>query len=292
MITKVFYITGTSSGFGRELVLDLASRGHKVIATALSTDWIEDFAKLDNVKTQKVDVTDSPTILQQKVEEAITFFGKIDVLVNNAGFSQTGCLEELSDGELRKSFDTNFFGPVNLTKAILPHFRSTETESLICTVTSMCGIVSFPMAGAYASTKFALEGYFEGLSSEMKMVQAPVRVLCIAPGGFKTELIDNTKKPQNILDVYSPARVYMDSLLKNMHATGGIPKIGAKLMIDAMLQEGSAEGKEIPLRVPIGSDGVDIPLDKFKSQAEAYESWRSFAAEADSAMDGCNTNCN
>lgn len=281
MSAKVFYITGTSSGFGRELALDLASRGHNVIATALSIDWIEDLAKLDNVKTQQVDVTDSPTILQQKVKEAIKFFGKIDVLFNNAGLIQNGCLEELDDAEIRNLFDVNVFGNINLTRAILPYFRSTETESMICTVTSMGGTVSIGGCSAYCASKFALEGFFEGLSGELNSSQLPIKVLCISPGGFRTNLYSNAKSPKNTIDAYKPATEIMNDLCKQFSTAGGMPKVGAKLMADAMLKEGSAEGREIPLRLPIGSDSVKFTLDKFKRESEMYEAWRSFAAEAD-----------
>ncbi|TIB39160.1 hypothetical protein E3P86_01243 [Wallemia ichthyophaga] len=281
MSTKVFYITGTSSGFGRDLVLDLNQRGHKVIATARSLHKIEDLAKLDNVKIQQLDVTDKPAILQQKVDEAITFFGKIDALVNNAGYSQTGCFEELTDAEIRKVYDTNVFGTVNLTKAILPHFRSTETESTICTITSLGGTVSFPVCSAYTSSKFALEGFFEALDGELKMSQQPVKVLIVAPGAFRTEFMGNIQKSKEGIDAYKPVKDYIDTSFKQFSVTGGVPKIGAKLMADAMLKEGSAEGKEIPLRLPIGSDAAKYMLDKFKRESEVCEAWKPYAAEAD-----------
>lgn len=279
-MSKVFYITGTSSGFGRDLVLDLVNRGHKVIATARSLQKIEDLAQLSNVKIQQLDITDTE-ILQKKVEEAISYFGYIDVLVNNAGYSQTGCFEELTDAEIRKQYDTNVFGTVNLTRAILPHFRSTKTESTICTVTSMGGTVSFGTCSAYTSSKFALEGFFEGLDLELKTSQLPIKVLIVAPGAFRSAFISNIQKPQRDIDAYKPVKDYVGEFFSKIDTTGGDCRIGAKLMADALLKEGFAEGKEIPLRLPIGSDAVNLPVDKFKRESEVYEAWRPFASESD-----------
>lgn len=280
-MSKVIYITGTSSGFGRDLVLDLVNRGHKVIATARSLNKIEDLTKLDNVKIQQLDVTESTESLQKKLNEAITFFGQIDILVNNAGYAQSGCFEELTDAEIRKQFDTNVFGTVNLSRIFLQYFRSKKTESTICTVTSVGGTVSFPTSSAYASSKFALEGFFEGLDIELKVSQVPVKVLIIAPGAFKTDFVGNMIKSQGDIGVYKPVKDYIAEFFKHVETAGGSSPIGAKLMADALLKEGFAEGKDIPLRLPIGSDAVNFSLDKFKKESEIYEAWRPFAAASD-----------
>ncbi|TIA91138.1 hypothetical protein E3P99_01204 [Wallemia hederae] len=280
-MSTVFYITGTSSGFGRELVLDLVNRGHKVIATARSLHKISDLAGHSNVRTQELDLTSAPDVLEKKVAEAITLFGHIDVLVNNAGYSQTGCFEEVSDAEVRKQYDTNVFGTVSLTRAFLPYFRSTPSESTICTVTSVGGTVGFGACSAYTSTKFALEGFFEGLNLEVTMSQLPIKVLIIAPGAFRTDFIGNVQKSEKSLDVYKPIKDFVGSFFDQIDTTGGDCKIGAKLMADALLKEGFAKDKDIPLRLPIGSDAVNLPLDKFKRESKVYEEWRPFAAESD-----------
>ena len=282
MSQQVVYITGTSSGFGRDLVHQLASCGHKVIATARSLSKIEDLAKLENVKIQQLDVTDTVDNLKKKVDEAITFFGKIDILVNNAGYGLIGCFEELSETEIKQQFDTNFFGTVNLTQIFLPYFRSTKTESIVSTVTSMGGSVAFPEMGAYVSTKFALEGFYEALDQEVKVSQLPIRVLLLAPGAFKTNIGANTKKSERAIDDYQPAKDQLAEFFKSIENDGGSSAIGAKLMADALLGEGFAKGKQVPLRLPIGSDAVNITLDKFKKETEVYEAWRPFASESDS----------
>ncbi|TIC21062.1 NAD(P)-binding protein [Wallemia mellicola] len=280
--SQVFYITGTSSGFGRELALILSQRGHKVIATARTISKIEDLGKVDNIKIQQLDVTDSFDTLQKKVEEAISFFGTVDVLVNNAGYSQTGCFEELTDGEIRKQYDTNVFGTVNLTRVFLPYFRSTEKESIICTITSAGGLVSFPTSAAYTSTKFALEGFFEGLDGELKASNLPIRVLIIEPGGYKTNFIGNIIKSENQIDVYNPIKEQIHQLFTEYDTTtGGNALIGSKLIADALLKQGFAAGKDIPLRLPIGSDCINWSVEKFKKTVDIFEEWRPFAAESD-----------
>ncbi|TIA83426.1 hypothetical protein E3P99_04136 [Wallemia hederae] len=281
MSKQVVYITGTSSGFGRDLVHQLADRGHKVIATARSLSKIEDLAKLENVKTQQLDVTDTVDNLKKKVDEAITFFGKIDILVNNAGHGLIGCFEESSELEIKQQFDTNFFGTVNLTQIFLKYFRSTKTQSIISTVTSMGGSVAFPTLGAYVSTKFALEGFYEALDQEVKVSQLPIKVLILAPGAFKTNIVANNKKAERVIDDYQPIKDKMEQFFKSVESDGGSSAIGAKLMADAMLGEGFAKGKEVPLRLPIASDAVNITLDKFKKETEVYEAWRPFASESD-----------
>ncbi|TIA87059.1 hypothetical protein E3P99_03422 [Wallemia hederae] len=280
-MSKVFYITGSSSGLGEDLVRNLSSRGHQVIATARSITKIEHLKQLSNVRVQQLDISDSTETLKQKVDEAISFFGRIDVLVNNAGYGQSGCFEEVSMDEIRKQFETNVFGTVNLTQVFLPYFRSTATESKICTVTSGAGTVAFPTSTAYSASKFALEGFFENLDAELRASQIPVQVLIVAPGVFKTNFVDNMVKPDAEIGAYADLKHKINTFLQGISESGGDCSIGAKLIADALLGEGFAEGKTVPLRLPIGSDSVAQLVGKYRRELEVTEAWKPFAAESD-----------
>ncbi|TIB93262.1 hypothetical protein E3Q19_01393 [Wallemia mellicola] len=230
---------------------------------------------------QQLDVTDSPDIIEKKVKEAINFFGRVDVLVNNAGYSQAGCFEELTDEEIRKQFDTNVFGPVKLTKAFLPYFRSTQTESVICAISSAVGITALPLISAYSSSKFALEGFFEGLDGEIRGSDLPIRVSIIEPGMFKTDFISNVQKAQTQIGQYDSLRQQSMTRMVETLSKAGDAAIGAKLIADALLKEGFAANKDIPLRLPIGTDSVETSVSKFKQTSDIFSEWRPFAAESD-----------
>lgn len=174
---QVWFITGASRGFGRALVEDLLQRGDKVVATMRKTENISFHTSSENLLILPLDVTDE---MQSKeaAKKAVDYFGRIDVLVNNAGFGVMGAIEEITDIEARKTYDTNVFGLLNVTRAVLPYLRK-ERSGHIMNISSVGGLVGLSAWGIYGSTKFAVEGISEALSHEV--AHLGIKVTSVAP---------------------------------------------------------------------------------------------------------------
>lgn len=182
---KVWLITGSSSGFGRSLTEAVLKNGDRVIATARKPEQLNDLVKQypELLHTVRLDVTNLQEV-QAAIESALNAYGRIDVLVNNAGYGAVGVVEEVSDDETRRQFDTNFFGVLNVTRAVLPTMRE-QRSGHILNISSVGGVVSFSGAGIYCATKFALEGVSEALAQEVKPLG--IKVTIIEPGAFRTD---------------------------------------------------------------------------------------------------------
>src|SRR5688572_21937909 len=180
---KVWFITGTSSGFGRELALEALARGDSVVATSRDPGVLDDLARRapERVLSLRLDVTKASEI-RSAVTAAYERFGVVDVLVNNAGYSIVGAVEETDEAELRSALETMFFGAVALTRAVLPRMRERKTGSIV-QITSVGGLTTAPGFGAYCAAKHALEALSESLAAEV----APhgIRVLIVEPGAFR-----------------------------------------------------------------------------------------------------------
>jgi NAD(P)-dependent dehydrogenase (short-subunit alcohol dehydrogenase family) len=184
---RIWLITGATSGFGRALTEAAVSVGHTVIGAARTPDRLDDLVSAypDQVLPVQLDVTDTRRDLQV-VADVVARYGRIDVLVNNAGRTQVGALEETTEQELRALFDLHFFGPAALTRAVLPHMRR-QGSGAVVQMSSVGGQVTAPGFSAYCATKFALEGMTEALSQE---VDFGVRFLIVEPGAFRTGLFN------------------------------------------------------------------------------------------------------
>src|SRR4051812_7357273 len=181
---KTWFITGASSGFGTAFAEHALERGDNVVATARNPARLEALVARApaRVLALKLDVTNAATI-QPAVDAALRRFGHIDYLFNNAGFGLVGAIEETSDAELRAVLDTNFFGAVAVTRAVLPAMRARRSGAIV-NVSSMGGQMSFEGVGAYSASKFALEGMSEALALEVKPFG--IKVLIVEPGSFRT----------------------------------------------------------------------------------------------------------
>ncbi len=201
---KVYWITGASSGIGEALAYELAKPGNALILSARSAD------KLDAIKEKigkRADVTILPfdladiNIIPTQVEKALSCFGYIDVLVNNAGFSQRSPAMETSESVERAIMELNYFAPVALSKAVIPHFRERKSGHIVV-ISSIAGKFGFTLRSSYAAAKHALHGYFEALRLEMKDV--PVYVTMVCPGRVRTNISFNARKgdgtSHNVLD--------------------------------------------------------------------------------------------
>jgi NAD(P)-dependent dehydrogenase (short-subunit alcohol dehydrogenase family) len=180
---NIVLITGCSTGIGKSTALYFANKGWNVIATMRQPETSTDFKALPNVLVTRLDVQE-PASIRAAIDAGIGRFGSIDVLVNNAGYSLFGVFETISDEKVREQFEVNVFGVMNMTRAILPHFRQNK-HGLILNISSGAGVFTLPMISLYCSSKFALEGFSEGLSYELASQNITVKI--IEPGGVSTD---------------------------------------------------------------------------------------------------------
>jgi NAD(P)-dependent dehydrogenase (short-subunit alcohol dehydrogenase family) len=264
---KVWFVTGTSSGFGRNLVEEAAARGDKVVATARNPSALEDLVRLapERVLALKLDVTKSEDI-QSALQAAYDRFGAIDVLVNNAGFSIVGGVEETSEEELRATLETMFFGAAALTRAVLPGMRERKAGTIV-QITSVGGLTTAPGFGAYCAAKHALEAYSEALSAEV--AKLGIRVLIVEPGAFRTSLFGSAFRTMPELPAYAetvgPTRKYV---VESAGKQPGDPVKAARAIADAV-----AAGAPT-LRLPLGADAISFiraKLDQVASDIERTE---------------------
>ena len=268
--SKVWFVTGTSSGFGRNLVEEAVGRGDKVVATARDPRALEDLVRLapERVLALKLDVT-KPEQIQSAVQAAHERFGAIDVLVNNAGFSIVGGVEETSDEELRSTMETMFFGAAALTRAVLPRMRERKTGSIV-QITSVGGLITAPGFGAYCAAKHALEAYSEALSAEV--AKLGIRVLIVEPGAFRTSLFGAAFRTMPELPAYAetvgPTRKYV---VESAGKQPGDPAKAVRAIADAV-----AAGAPT-LRLPLGADAVSSIRDKLAQVASDLERTENIA---------------
>jgi NAD(P)-dependent dehydrogenase (short-subunit alcohol dehydrogenase family) len=245
---RVWFITGASSGFGRAIADAALKRGDGVAASARSADALADLAGDDRVEPIALDVTDAPQ-RDAAIAGAIERFGRIDVLVNNAGRTQVGAVEETTNEELRYLFELHFFGPAALTRAVLPHMRS-QGGGAIVQMSSVGGQVTAPGFGAYCATKFALEGLTETLHDEV--AGFGVRTLIVEPGAFRTGLFRPTAAYESAAmdeyaDVVGPTRDYVHD---NHGAQPGDPAKAAAAILTVL------DADDPPLRLVLGADAI------------------------------------
>ncbi|MFF7603409.1 oxidoreductase [Streptomyces mirabilis] len=248
--TKVWFITGTSTGLGRALAHEVIADGDRLVATARDTSTLDDLVALapDRVRALPLDVTD-PTAVRLAVDTALKEFGRIDVLVNNAGYALRGALEELSDTELRRQFDTNVFGALDVTRAALPALRA-QRSGCIVQMSSVGGVMATLGGTAYAGTKFALEGLSEGLATEV--AHLGIHVLIVEPGPFRTDFTGRSVRWADPIDDYRSALDPAKEQFLAMHGTQpGDPTRAARAIITATQME------KPPLRLPLGANAVD-----------------------------------
>lgn len=197
---KTILITGASSGIGRDAAKLFQQKGWNVIATMRSPEKEQELNKLDNVLVTKLDVQDLSSITAA-IEQSITRFGHIDALVNNAGYALVGVFESATREQIRKQFDVNLFGLIDVTQAILPHFRSRGSGTII-NISSMGGQITFPFGGLYHSTKFAVEGLSESLAHELQPLGIAVKL--VEPGSIATNFRGAVDMIKNDIAAYDP----------------------------------------------------------------------------------------
>ncbi|HEY3930051.1 MAG TPA: SDR family oxidoreductase [Candidatus Koribacter sp.] len=225
MSQKVAVITGSSSGFGLLTAVELAAAGYRVVATMRNLDrrsFLDDALRKRNASTnvdiRQLDIAHTATV-QPVIDKILADYGRVDVLVNNAGFAMAGFLEDVSLDELRRQFETNFFGHVGVTKAALPAMRRQRSGHIIM-VTSIGGRCASPVIGSYAASKFALEGWSEALRIEMQPLG--VQVVLVEPGAYATDIWERNAQVTPVqMDPNSPNHArglrFSEYALKQVH---------------------------------------------------------------------------
>ncbi|NRG42633.1 SDR family oxidoreductase [Rathayibacter sp. VKM Ac-2835] len=266
--SKVWLITGSSRGMGTEFARRALEVGHRVIATGRNADRVRDaLGEHENLLPVSLDATD-PASIETAVQSGIDRFGRIDVLLNNAGNFQTGFFEQLTDAQIRGEMDTNFFGALNVTRAVLPLLRA-QGSGQIVTVTSTAGVVGYPFGSAYAASKFALEGWMEALHAEVEPFGITTTI--VEPGMFRTKLLtegESTLWPELTIDVYTEQTEQLKGMWRNLD--GKQPGDPAKLAT-SLVQ--ILDLPEPPERWVAGDDSIEGVIQKGKqliTQANAH----------------------
>jgi NAD(P)-dependent dehydrogenase (short-subunit alcohol dehydrogenase family) len=274
-MSKVWFITGAGRGMGVDIAKAALEAGYKVVATGRNTGKvIQAIGESPDLLVVKLDVT-NPTEAEAAVKAAVDRFGRIDVLVNNAGNFYAGFFEEITPEDFRSQIETNLFGPVNVTRAVLPVMRA-QRSGLVVTISSTAGISAQEFVSAYAASKFAVEGWIESLTPEV----APfgIRTMLVEPGFFRTELLteESTNYPEPSIEDYAEKTRQTVTAWKGMNGLqGGDPAKLAKALIQLASQD------EPPLRWAAGADAIATFEKKARdllAQADAYRELSSSLA--------------
>ncbi|HTK02520.1 MAG TPA: oxidoreductase [Bordetella sp.] len=273
--TPVWFITGCSTGFGRALALAVIARGWPVVATARDKSRIADLAEQapDRVLALDLDVTDASAI-ETAVRAAQDRFGRIDVLVNNAGYGYQSTVEEGVEAEIRAQFDANVFGLFAMTRAVLPGMRE-RRQGHVINITSVAGLVGFQGSAYYAASKHAVEGFSDALAAE----GAPlgIQVTCVEPGPFRTDWAGRSLRqtPTRIADYADSSAKRMQATRENSGKQAGDPDRAAQAIIHI------TEVDKAPRHLVLGAFGVKAVTDKLKERVEQIESWREAGLATD-----------
>lgn len=271
----VWFVTGCSTGFGRELVKQLLAANYKVVITARSIEKIQDLAvgHEENSLVLALDVTQKDQV-QAAVAAAEQAFGSIDVLVNNAGFGYFSSVEEGEDAKIRAQFETNVFGLIQITQAVLPGMRKRKKGHIV-NLSSIGGLRSFPALGFYHATKYAVEGLSEALSIETAPLG--IKVTLVEPGPFRTDWAGRSslQTPLNIADYEPTVGARMKATAAYSGKQKGDPVRAAAAIIKAVASENP------PLRLLLGQAAYDLAQGKIDMLKADFETWKDVSIGAD-----------
>jgi len=265
---KTWFISGAASGFGHAFAEHALAQGHNVVATARDAGRLADLVALapDRVLATPLDV-DAAGAAEAAVQAAVARFGRIDVLINNAGYGVVGALEETPDAELRALMNTNFFGAMAVTRAALPVLRAQQSGAIV-NISSLGGQLSFSGFSAYSASKFALEGASEALAQEV----APfgIKVLIVEPGQFRTQLAGSGMRHMPVIEAYQPVVGATREFAHTMHNTqAGDPRKAAVAIEKAL------DAEHTQLRLQLGDDSVDAVRAHAQALLKDMEAWEA-----------------
>lgn len=265
---RIWFITGASTGFGRLLAEQILESGGRVIATARRPEQIADLQKNypENAIAIQLDVTD-PAAIEEAVRVALARFGRVDVLVNNAGYGLAGAIEEASEAEFMPVFETNVFGLIRVTRALLPHFRKQKSGNIV-NLSSIGGLIGSPGWGFYNASKFAVNGFSEALAAEMSPLG--VHVTIVEPGPFRTDFLGRSgvEAKERIADYDETAGKTRQYFHDQAGKQAGDPARAVKAIIAAV------EAEHPPRHLVLGRlafDRMHARLELWKRELTAWE---------------------
>ena len=273
--TPVWFITGCSTGFGREIARLILERGWRAVVTARKPEQLHDLVAghEDRALAIRLDVTDKQSVANS-VAAALEKFGRIDVLVNNAGYGYLAAIEEGEDEGIRAQFETNVFGLIELTKAVLPGMREQKSGHVV-NFSSIGGLVSFAATGYYHATKFAVEGLSESLAIEGKPLG--IKVTIVEPGPFRTDWAGRSIiESETVIDDYaSTAGVRRQQTRERSGNQVGDPVRGSEAVITAVTSENP------PLHLLLGKPALDMAYAKLDTLRANFDAWKELTLGAD-----------
>lgn len=271
----VWFITGCSTGFGRELAKQLLENDYRVVITARDAGKIQDLAEInkDKALALSLDVTNDEEVTES-VRKAEEHFGRIDVLVNNAGFGYFGSIEESEEPEVRSMFETNFWGLVRMTRAVLPKMRERRSGTIV-NISSIGGFVGNPGVGFYNATKFAVNGLSEALRKEVAPLG--IKVLLVQPSGFRTDWAGRSANdaPATISDYAETAGANKETIRGYSGKQPGDPVRGVEAIIKAV------ESVEPPFNLLLGRAALRGARAKLESLQSDFDAWAEISEGAD-----------
>lgn len=272
-MSKVWFITGSSRGFGRQFAEAALKRGDRVAATARDTDSLADLAAAygSSVLPLALDVTDKAAVTEA-VNLAHQHFGRLDVVVNNAGYGLFGAVEELTEQQVRGQLETNFFGALWVTQAVLPILRA-QGSGHIVQISSIGGVVTFPMVGGYNASKWALEGLTDSLAQEV--AGFGIKVTLVEPGSFATDWSGSSAAFAEHLPAYEELHEAVVANLANVQH--GDPNAAGSALLKVV------DADNPPLRVFFGDFPVHFVPQVYAERLKTWQEWADVAAEAQGA---------
>jgi NAD(P)-dependent dehydrogenase (short-subunit alcohol dehydrogenase family) len=272
MTAKVWFITGTSKGFGRDWAVAALERGDQVIATARDVRTLDDLKERfgDAVLALTLDVTNRNAAFEA-VAAGEAHFDGLDVVVNNAGYGQFGFIEELSELEWRDQIETNLFGAVWVTQAALPILRR-RGGGRILQVSSIGGISAFPTVGAYHASKWALEGFSQALAREV--ADFNIKITLIEPGGFSTDWAGPSAKRATPLGAYEEARERAQEWRAHRSESPGDPSATGAVVLKLV------DAEDPPLRIFFGDGPLALATEDYEQRLATWQKWQPLSIEA------------
>jgi NAD(P)-dependent dehydrogenase (short-subunit alcohol dehydrogenase family) len=274
-MAKVWFITGTSRGFGREWASAALERGDKVVATARKLDALKELAEKypTTMLPLELDVTNKAAVTAA-VDQGYEHFGHLDIVINNAGYGLFGMIEEISEAQARAQMETNFFGALWVTQAALPHLRA-QKDGHIIQVSSIGGITAFPAIGLYHASKWALEGFSQSLAQEVSAFG--IRVTLIEPGGFETDWSGSSAAHAEPLPAYDTLRTAVAAGRKAASGKRGDPVATRSAILKIV------DAERPPLRVFFGAAPLGVAKADYAARLATWEEWQAVALEAQGA---------
>ncbi|NTX06304.1 oxidoreductase [Myxococcus sp. CA040A] len=273
-MSKVWLITGSSRGLGRDLAEAVLAAGHRLVATARKPEQLKDLVERygDRVRAVALDVTDSAAA-RAAVAEATSAFGRLDVVVNNAGYANVAAIEDVDEADFREQFETNFFGMMHVTRAALPVLRA-QKDGHIIQVSSIGGRRGSPGLASYQSAKWAMEGFSEVLAQEVAPLG--IRVTIVEPGGMRTDWAGSSMNVGDISDAYkATVGAFSQHVRRGADGPRGDPIKAAKAILQI------ADEKQPPLRLLLGSDAVFLAELVVQQRTAEDSRWKSLSVSTD-----------